>query len=49
MLRDKIDSLISEAMMKGESEKKRLETLRLIKSNMLVLENRVKNIPMLQK
>lgn len=38
MLRDKIDSLISEAMMKGESEKKRLETLRLIKSNMLVLE-----------
>lgn len=38
MLRDKIDSLIGEAMMKGESEKKRLETLRLIKSNMLVLE-----------
>lgn len=38
MLREKIDSLISEAMMKGESEKKRLETLRLIKSNMLVLE-----------
>lgn len=38
MLREKIDSLISEAMMKGESEKKRFETLRLIKSNMLVLE-----------
>ncbi len=38
MLREKIDSLIIEAMMKGESEKKRLETLRLIKNNMLVIE-----------